>query len=144
MAAESAAASKFFDRAVYIRVIFAEALGGPAVRAARWQDLARDVPMLFVSDCRSMLDHIRKTGASTDEKRGATDLADLRAGVDAGDLVVWAPTKRMVADCLTKHLTQDAEKSTIRDLLRDGHLHLRFTNGRGTDAFHRAAQDGRP
>ena len=40
--------------------------------------------------------------------------------------MVWVPTKRMVADCLTKHLTQDEETKSIRDLLRDGHLHLRF------------------
>ena len=128
LAAESAAASKFFDRAVHLRVIFAEALGGPTVRAARWQDLARDVPVLFVSDCRSMADHIRKTGASTDEKRVAMDLADLRAGVDAGDLVVWVPTKRMVADCLTKHSTQDEETKSTCDMLRDGDLRLRFTD----------------
>ena len=44
-----------------------------------------------------MVEHIRKTGASTDEKRVAMDLADLRAGVDAGDLVVWIPTKKMVS-----------------------------------------------
>ena len=98
------------------------------MRAARWQDLARDVPILFVSDCRSMVDHIRKTGASTDEKRMAMDLADLRVGVDAGDLVVWVSTKRMVADCLTKHLMPDEETNSIRDMLRVGHLHLRFTD----------------
>ena len=44
--------------------------------------------MIFLSDCRSMVEHIRKTGAATDEKRVAMDLADLRAGVGAGDLVV--------------------------------------------------------
>ena len=102
LAAESAAASKCFDRAVYLRVIMAEAIKGPAVRGWRWQDLCHEVPMIFVSDCRSMVEHIRKTGASTDEKRVDMDLADLRAGVDAVDLVVWIPTQKMVADCLTK------------------------------------------
>ena len=128
LAAESAAASKCFDRAVYMRVIVAEALRGPAVRSWRWQDLCREVPMIFVSDCRSMVEHIRKTGAATDEKRVAMDLADLRAGVDAGDLVVWMPTRKMVADCLTKHLTLDEETQSIRDLLRTGRMHLRFTD----------------
>ena len=128
LAAESAAASKTFDRAVYMRVIMAEALKGPAGRSWRWQDLCREVPMLFVSDCRSMVEHIRKTGASTDEKRVAMDLADLRAGVDAGDLVVWIPTKKMVADCLTKHLTLDEETQSIRDLLRTGWMQLRYTD----------------
>ena len=75
-----------------------------------------------------MVEHIRKTGASTDEKRVAMDLADLRAGVDSGDLVVWIPTKKMVADCLTKHLTQDEETQSIRDLLRTGYMHLRYTD----------------
>ena len=75
-----------------------------------------------------MVEHIQKTGASTDEKRVAMDLADLRAGVDAGDLVVWIPTKKMVADCLTKHLTMDEETQSIRDLLQTGRMHLRYTN----------------
>ena len=56
------------------------------------------------------------------------DLADPRAGVDACDLVVWVPTKHMAADCLTKHLTQDDETKSIRDLLRDGRMHLCFTD----------------
>ena len=128
LAAESAAASKCFDRAVYLRVIVAEAIKGPDVRSWRWQDLCREVPMLFVSDCRSMVEHVRKTGAATDEKRVAMDLADLRAGVDAGDLVVWIPTRKMVADCLTKHLTLDEETESIRNLLRSGCMHLRYTD----------------
>lgn len=129
LAAESAAASKCFDRATYLRVIVAEGLKGPkASQSWRWQDLAREVPMIFVSDCRSMVQHIQKTGASTDERRVAMDLADLRAGVDAGDLVVWIPTRRIVADCLKKHLTLDEETQSIRDLLRTGYLHLRFTD----------------
>ena len=76
-----------------------------------------------------MVEHIHKTGVSADEKRAAMDLADVRAGFDAGDLVVWIPTKRMVADCLTKHLTLDEEVESIKSLLRDGRLHLRFTDG---------------
>ena len=84
--------------------------------------------MIFLSDCRSMVEHIRKTGAATDEKRVAVDLADLRAGVGAGDLVVWIPTRKMVADCLTKHLTLDEETQSIRDLLHTGRMHLRYTD----------------
>ena len=34
----------------------------------------------------------------------------------------------MVADCLTKHLTLDEETQSIRDLLRTGFLHLRYTD----------------
>ena len=48
--------------------------------------------------------------------------------MDAGDLVVWIPTKKMVADCLTKHLTLDEETQSIRDLLRTGWMHLRYTD----------------
>ena len=128
LAAESASASKCCDRAVYLRVIAAEAMKGPAGRSWRWPDLAKEVPMIFLSDCRSMVEHIRKTGASTDEKRVAMDLADLRAGVDAGDLVAWIPTRKMVADCLTKHLTLDEETFAIRELLRTGRMHLRFSD----------------
>ena len=128
LAAESAAASKCFDRAVFLRVIIAEFLQGSKAIGARWQDLQQRVPMLFLSDCRSMVEHIQKTGAAVDEKRVAMDLADLRAGVDAGDLVVWIPTKRMVADCLTKHLTLDEEVESIKNLLRDGRMHLRFSD----------------
>ena len=65
LAAESAAASKCFDRATYLRVIISECMKGPkAAQSWRWQDLAKEVPMIFVSDCRSMVENIRKTGAS--------------------------------------------------------------------------------
>ena len=71
---------------------------------------------------------IQKTGASVNEKRVAMDSADSRAGADAGDLVVWVPTRRMVADSLTRHKkTQRGDQRHLR-LAQEGHLHVRFTD----------------
>ena len=90
--------------------------------------MVQSVPMLFLSDCRSMVEHIKKTGASTDEKRVAMDLADLRHGIDNGDIISWMPTRKMVADCLTKHLTLDEEIEAICELLRSGKMHFRYAD----------------
>ena len=128
LAAESASASKAFDRAVYCRALLSECMLGPKARSMRWTDMVQSVPMLFLSDCRSMVEHIKKTGASTDEKRVAMDLADLRHGIDNGDIISWMPTRKMVADCLTKHLTLDEEIEAICELLRSGKMHFRYAD----------------
>ena len=128
LAAESASASKAFDRAVYCRALLSECMLGPKARSMRWTDMVQSVPMLFLSDCRSMVEHIKKTGASTDEKRVAMDLADLRHGIDNGDIISWMPTRKMVADCLTKHLTFDEEIEAICELLRSGKMHFRYAD----------------
>ena len=63
-----------------------------------------------------------------DEKHPAMDLEYWRAGVDAGDLVVWVPTHRKVADWLTKHLATDEEIESICVLIKTCYLHARFTD----------------
>ena len=53
--------------------------------SASWLGLARRLQGYMVSDCRSLVDHCRKTGASVSEKRVGLDIADIRDGIDAGD-----------------------------------------------------------
>ena len=70
--------------------------------------------------------HIEKIGASTDEKCVAMDLAELRHSIDQGYLISWMPTRKMVADCLTKHFTLDEEIAAIVDLVKTGRMLFRY------------------
>ena len=67
-------------------------------------------PMLCLTDCRSLYDHLHKAGPPRvpAEKRLAVDLAALRQCLDAerrhGERrpLAWVPTSTQFADCLTK------------------------------------------
>ena len=103
MAAESATAAHAHDRVCYMRTLIAELLHGPG---GHWTTAMRRVGAALGTDCRSLVDHCRKTGASVSEKRVGLDIADVREGIDRGDALLWLPTDRMAADGLTKHLTE--------------------------------------
>ena len=119
LAAEAASASHAHDRATYARVLLAEVLGGNR-RQEHWTTLQRVIDYSLASDCRSLVEHCAKTGASVSEKRVGLDIADVRASVDAGDTLEWLPTDHMPADSLTKHLTScpSLAKVTMENLFR--------------------------
>ena len=89
-----------------------------------WTERVRSVQGYFVSDCRSLVDHVAKTGASVSEKRVGLDIADLRAGVENdGDVGYWMPTEKMPADVLTKHMT---DLEALRKLLMSNRFNIRY------------------
>ena len=102
LACEAASSSVAFDRVSFLRAIIAELWGlkGP------WYEKALHVPACLVTDCRSLHDHLLKTGGCVSDKRVALDLQDIRDGVDEGLSVVWQRTSRMAADGLTKKLAK--------------------------------------
>ena len=110
LAAEGAAAAHAFDRGAQVRVILAELLHS---RCAPWPQMMQLVPGAMATDCRSLRDHCLKTGGSVTEKRVAMDIADVRAGIDAGDQLKWIPTEWMAADGLTKHLVEQGPLDQI-------------------------------
>ena len=61
------------------------------------------VPMVHVTDARSLYDLIRKRGTVPTERRLLLDIESLRERVENGMIERWCDTKQMVADCLTKH-----------------------------------------
>ena len=133
-AAESSAASKCFDRAVLPPVIIAEFLPDSKAIGARWPDLQR-VPMLSLSDCRSMVERTQKTGAADDEdaerfRGGPLELQRKARGPQ--ELQRKAPFRhvpqRTVADCLAKQRTLDDELELIKNLLRNWRVNRRLSD----------------
>jgi hypothetical protein len=118
MAAEAASASMAHDRGTLVRYVLCQ-LGGTDQQLP-WQVAMRDVAYAMVTDCRSLAEHCSKTGATVTEKRVALDIADVRAAVDAGDVLKWVPTDAMPADGLTKHLVAQPalDELTLRCKMR--------------------------
>ena len=61
------------------------------------------VPLVHVTDARSLFDLVRKRGTVPTERRLLLDIESLRERVESGMICRWCDTKQMVADCLTKH-----------------------------------------
>ena len=91
------------DKAIYARAILAEMLGG----YARWPELVKRVPLALNTDCRSLYDHLKRDAGTPAEKRVALDLLDVRAELQEGTSVGWVNTHRMLADALTKPLSEE-------------------------------------
>ena len=83
MASESATASYAYDRGVYCRAIIADLIDG-SDRADKWNQRVLRVPQIMATDCRSLVEHINKTGSTCSEKRVALDITDIREGIDTG------------------------------------------------------------
>ena len=122
LAAEAAAASYGFDRAVFARAVLAEILYGWPRRTKHWRNLVKLVGGLQVSDCRSLVDLCHRQGSLPRERRVALDAADLREGLEEGTKLQWTNTENMVADPLTKHF---AMQSVLEGLLRTASWHPR-------------------
>ena len=120
LAAEAASGAHAYDRGTYIRVLLSEMVNGSE---GHWTEQARGVPAYMGSDCRSLVDHCAKTGASVSEKRVGLDIADIRDGIEAGDILRWIPTLEMPADILTKHLT---DARSLLKLMMDNRFSLKW------------------
>ena len=120
LAAEAASAAHAFDRLQHMRVVIAETLRG---RSGSWQDLCFSIPGGLASDCHSLVDTCNKTGSSVTERRVGLDLADVRQGIERGDIMTWMPTEEMVADGLTKWLRVQVP---LERMMNDGEFCLKF------------------
>ena len=121
LAAEAAAMSFGFDRAIYARAVFSEIIGG---RTTSWKISSKDIPVALqlcdkngflpgndrdlglATDCKSLFDLCNRPTSTPTEKRITLDLLDVREHIDNDDDVTvrWIPTAAMLVDALTKHL----------------------------------------
>ncbi len=71
-----------------------------------WEEHASRIPMLVVTDCKSLHDHLNKDGGPPpSEKRLAMDMQVLKDMVSGRNVEIrWVNTRQMVADCLTKEM----------------------------------------
>ena len=140
LAAEAAAMSYGFDRALFAREVYTELVHG---RDRRLRDVAPAVPLALqltaesglmeelvipigmATDCKSLYDVcIRPTSMPT-EKRVSLDLLDIRHYLDRYPekyQVRWVPTTAMLVDAFTKHLV---DQTVLTDFMSNGIYSLR-------------------
>ena len=115
-----------------------------------WLAEAQDeVPVLWVTDCKSLEQHLNQSGMATvSDKRLAIDLSGLRQstwrqhGETYGDplisdhlpesgttTIVWTSTDKMLADSLTKHM----KPGSLIQLMRGSHVDLTPTKHNGCE-----------
>ncbi|CAE7213744.1 GIP [Symbiodinium sp. CCMP2592] len=84
--------------------------------------------MRFVSDCRSLYDHLTRAGVPRVPtcKRLAIDLAGIREDLKDSGRIVWVPTWAQLSDILTKPLRAEGWWRTLKSELK-----LTFKEGGG-------------
>ena len=110
-----------YDAAVLVRVMLARLLhdSGPA---RDWSDEVFDIPQLTWSDCHSFLDFLEKGGSMPTERRVALDIYDVQQYLPKDDME-WVPSGCQIADCLTKHFSEN-EANSLSAVLDKGRLRL--------------------
>ena len=102
LAAEAAAKDAGVDHGTFINAFLSELLTG--VRA-------KDQPLVFqhysVTDCKSLYDAVRQATPTLTDKRTIIDLTATRESL-AKDHLLWVPTYAMLADALTKPVTNES------------------------------------
>ena len=134
LAAEAAAMSYGFDRALFAREVFTELAHGrerrlkdhaPTVPLAIQLTAESELPIGLATDCKSLYDVcIRPTSMPT-EKRVTLDLLDVRHYLDRHPdsyQVRWVPTTAMLVDALTKHLV---DQTVLTQFLENNRYSLR-------------------
>ena len=96
LAAEAAAADKAIDRAVYVSYMFDEAIYR---RPATLRQST--VPVIAITDCRSLFDAVQQMTPSLEEKRTILDITSIREHIAANNFR-WVPSAGQHADGLTK------------------------------------------
>ena len=113
LASEANGASLTYDRGCHVRVMLGEILKG---FQRPWDEMLKCVPYGQGTDCKSLHEHVEKTGKSCAEKRVSLDIMDIRHGIDNyGDRYFWIPTELMMADPLTKKMDSFLLEGVIRD-----------------------------
>ena len=105
--AETMGCIEGIELAQYVRAMFSSFLFGKISR-----DIGKDLPLLAVTDCRSLFDHMHKEGLprTPSDRRLAIDIACLRQSLnderpdveDSRVPLIWVPTHLQRADVLTK------------------------------------------
>ena len=134
LAAEAAAMSYGFDRALFAREVFTEIAHGrerrmnngpPTIPLALQLTTESELPVGMATDCKSLYDVcIRPTSMPT-EKRVTLDLLDIRHYLDRFPdkyQVRWVLTTAMLVDALTKHLV---DQTVLTQFLDNNHYSLR-------------------
>ena len=98
-AAETQQCGTTFDHSARIRVLHDEVMYGPKTSGMR-----RPTQLFVMTDCQSLVDHLRSLKNTCTEKRLEKEVQILKAAVHTGEVTRWqhVPTELMMADGMTK------------------------------------------
>jgi hypothetical protein len=100
LAAEAAACDAAVDNGFYTAAFLQEILYGKRATQVKTVD-ALQIPLVVVTDCRSLFDALQKITPTLDEKRTAIDVAAIKEIVKKEN-IRWVPSGVQRADGLTK------------------------------------------
>ena len=100
LAAEAAACDATVDSGFYTAAFMQEILYGIRATTVKSVEQLR-IPLVIVTDCRSLFDALQKITPTLDEKRTAIDIAAIKEMVKKEN-IKWVPSAVQRADGLTK------------------------------------------
>ena len=103
-----------------------EGLESAELLKAQWNEIVkREVPIVCMTDCKSLLDAVKTTN-TLDDKGLRIPMACLRQRFNNNEVCyVWVPTNLQLADCLTK---AGASSALLREVLEQGKLPSELVN----------------
>ena len=108
--------------------------GEPETFSHDWR-MKLKIPGLCVTDAKSLLDHLGKTGNVPKEKQTLIDLLTARDLVEQKAVLLrWMPNRHMLADMLTKQVkpTKIVDKFFVRESVFCGTFLRRGASGTNT------------
>ena len=101
LAAETMAALEAVENADLIRAHLTELHYDLGFRTHL--DDVKSIPMIHLTDCKSLYDLLHKRGTIPSERRLVIDIEALRNDIEMNNVTSkWVHTKQMLADCMTK------------------------------------------
>ena len=95
----------------WLALLMSEILDGPTP-ARQCREMLKKRPPLFVTDCKSLYDHLVSPSSPTaiEDRRTSIDVIIIRESAKATQAFVrWVPTAHMLADSLTKDAGEPVE-----------------------------------
>ena len=102
LAAEAAACVVAYDRAMFAHAVLEAMLAPEKSYTGDWR-VHSAIPVILVTDCKSLYDTLTTTGSIPSERSTMLDLLSIRESIESLNVQIrWVNTNRQLADCLTK------------------------------------------
>ena len=143
LAAETAAMNEAIEQGDLVRAHLIEFFGDAPLDKRNWRDEVKRIPLVDLTDSKSLYDYVKKQGSIPDNKRLLLDLEIIRDQVrDDGVELRWVDTKHQLADAMTKDATSAADylhlvlKTGEVSILEDAQLQAKLDKHK-TEVKHR-------
>ena len=103
-----------------LRAVICETQGRLQNLTGWYETIKKYVPHIYLSDCRSLVSHLKTEAPKIADKRLSIEIAAIRQSLwnedgtrmavsfpEGGDRIRWIATATMVADCFTKPMKAD-------------------------------------